>query len=332
MPMVGLFRLIVQTLFFVGIAAMIGVSALLMAARAPVPLQAPRIVLIERGMGTFDIISHLSREQAIPNKYALFLVTVFKGYWGQYKAGEYEITPALSTYDIARKMARGDVYRRAITIPEGYTVGDVVRVLKANDVLTGDVTTRPREGRLLPETYAYIRGDTRQAVLNRMVLAMDTELVRVWALRAADTILKSPDELLTLASIVEKETGIAAERPMVASVFLNRLKSGMKLQSDPTVIYALTQGGEPLGRALTTHDLETIKNPYNTYLYSGIPPGPIANPGRAALQAVVQPAATDYFYFVADGTGGHRFARNLLEHNANVAHWRRISAGQKDRK
>ena len=194
----------------------------------------------------------------------------------------------------------------------------------ATDTLTGEVATLPREGTLLPETYQYIRGDSRQSLINRMVRAMDTAVQGLWATRHPEFPLKSIEEVLTLASIIEKETGVAAERPQVASVFFNRLETGMRLQSDPTVIYALTQGKQPLGRQLLTKDLEQTTSKYNTYMYAGLPPGPIANPGLASLQAVFAPAKTPYFYFVADGTGGHAFAETLDQHNRNVAKWRGI--------
>jgi UPF0755 protein len=319
-------RVILQSFFFAVIAAMILISWLLMEAKRPLHLDAPRQIMIERGMGTLDVISRLSHEQIVPNKYALLLVAILKGDWGQFKAGEYEFTPGISTAAIAEKIARGEVLQRKITVPEGYTVGDVIRLLQSIETLSGDIVAPPQEGRLLPETYAYIRGDSRQSVINRMVAGMDGALTKIWAARPSDCPLKSPEELLTLASIVEKETGVATERPMVASVFLNRLKAGMKLQSDPTVIYALTKGAEQLDRLLTTRDLEKTDSPYNTYMYGGLPPGPIANPGLSSLRAVINPATTGYYYFVADGTGGHAFAATLKDHNSNVAKWRRINA------
>lgn len=319
-------RVIFQSLFFAAIAAMILMSWLLLDAKRAITLPAPKQMMIERGLGTLDVISRLAHDQIVPNKYALLLVTILKGYWGEFKAGEYEFTSGLSTYAIAGKIARGEVLQRKITIPEGYTVGDVMRVLQATETLSGEIAAPPQEGRLLPETYAYIRGDSRQSVMNRMVAGMDAAITKIWAARPADCPLKSPAEMLTLASIVEKETGVAAERPMVASVFLNRLKVGMKLQSDPTVIYAMTKGLTPLDRPLTTRDLEKTDSPYNTYMYAGLPPGPIANPGLSSLQAVITPASTNYFYFVADGTGGHAFATTLKQHNDNVAKWRRLNA------
>jgi UPF0755 protein len=176
----------------------------------------------------------------------------------------------------------------------------------------------------LPETYDFIRDDRSSTIVNRMIAAHERKLSALWQDRADDLPFSTPEEARVLASIVEKETAVAAERPRIAGVFVNRLRRGMRLQSDPTVVYALTNGAGPLGRPLTFSDLKT-DNSYNTYKVSGLPPGPIANPGAAALAAVLQPEATDELYFVADGTGGHAFARTLREHNRNVAKWRRIN-------
>jgi UPF0755 protein len=191
------------------------------------------------------------------------------------------------------------------------------------DGLEGTTASTPSDGSLLPDTYHYSYGDKRADILGRMAKAMDVTLAELWAKRAADLPLTSPTEALILASIVEKETAIPAERGRIAAVFINRLKKGMRIDSDPTVVYGLTAGAGPLGRALTRDDLK-IDHPYNTYRISGLPPGPICNPGRDSLAAVMNPLATDEYYFVADGTGGHVFARTLDEHNRNVANWRKL--------
>jgi len=180
----------------------------------------------------------------------------------------------------------------------------------------------------LPETYHFHYGDSRTAILQRMREAMRETLAELWPERAQGLPIKSPEEAVILASIVEKETGVAGERPLVASVFVNRLEKGMRLQSDPTVAYALMQANGALDRALTRQDWK-FDHPYNTYVYAGLPPGPIANPGRAALQAVLNPAESDYLYFVADGSGGHAFAKTLAQHNRNVAKWKQIKRQRK---
>jgi UPF0755 protein len=202
----------------------------------------------------------------------------------------------------------------------------VVAILNKAYGLIGPVTAIPPEGSLLPETYRYSYGDTRAEMIKRMSRAMDDELDTLWKGRDEGLPFHSPDEAVILASLVEKETAVPAERSRIAAVFLNRLKKGMRLQSDPTVVYAITQSG-PLGRGLTRQDLD-IASPYNTYQVAGLPPGPIANPGKEALYAVMHPLKTQDLYFVADGTGGHTFATTLEEHNANVRKWRKIRDGQ----
>jgi len=201
-------------------------------------------------------------------------------------------------------------------------------ILSKTEGLVGTVVAPIKEGELLPETYYFSFGDNRNALAKRMLDGMENALITLWAGRSPNLPLANIEEALVLASIVEKETGHAAERARVAGVFINRLRLKMRLQSDPTVSYGLTQGREDLGRALTRNDLKT-PSPYNTYIINGLPPGPIANPGRAALEAVLHPADTDELYFVADGSGGHAFARNLVEHNRNVAKWRKFQKSKK---
>ena len=201
-------------------------------------------------------------------------------------------------------------------------------LVDAADGLSPRRTPPPAEGRVLPETYSYRLGNSRDAVVERMTAAMRDLLAELWAGRAADLPFDRPMEAVILASIVEKETSRSAERARIAGVFINRLRKGMRLQSDPTVVYGLTDGRGPLGRSLTRRDLET-DHPYNTYKIKGLPPEPICNPGRASLEAVLHPMVTDALYFVADGTGGHVFAKTLAEHNRNVARWRRLRKGKK---
>ncbi len=293
----------------------------------PGPLTEIRYVVIPRGDGVGMIAHRLADAGVIRHK--LLLQGLAMAAPAPLHAGEYEFSPHTPLLSVYRKMVAGDVFIRQITIPEGLTTHQVLEKIAGIDVLSGDVTDVPPEGGLLPDTYRYSAGDTRQDLVNRMRTAMDKAVADAWAQRSSDTILKTPAEMLTLAAIVEKETGVATERARIAGVFLNRLRLGMKLQTDPTVIYALTNGqpeqaGQgPLGRRLLRTDLD-YDSPYNTYKYTGLPPGPIANPGRAAIMAVVRPEVHDYLYFVADGTGGHVFSATLADHNRNVAAWRKI--------
>ncbi|SFQ42433.1 UPF0755 protein [Roseivivax halotolerans] len=216
--------------------------------------------------------------------------------------------------------------RYRIALAEGVTSWQVVEELRSVDVLDGEVEVPP-EGSLAPDSYEVAEGDTRASLIERMRRAQDIILQEEWANRADDLPIESPEEALILASIVEKETGVAEERPQVASVFVNRLRDGMRLQTDPTVIYGITNGQGVLGRGIRQSELRA-ETPYNTYVIDGLPPTPIANPGRASLRAALNPAETDYVFFVADGTGGHAFAETLAEHNENVARWREIEAEQ----
>ncbi len=223
------------------------------------------------------------------------------------------------------KVAKGEVLRRFVTIPEGVTSEMAVEILMNQPVLTGDVAA-PAEGAILPETYEIQRGQDRSAVLSRMMDARDELLTKLWAQRSPGLPFQTPEEAVTLASIVEKETAVPAERPMIARVFVNRLEQGMRLQSDPTIIYGLTKG-RPLGRGIRLSELQA-PTAYNTYAIDGLPPTPIANPGREALAAVMSPPPGTQLYFVADGTGGHAFASSLPEHERNVARWREIERMQ----
>jgi UPF0755 protein len=226
------------------------------------------------------------------------------------------------------KLVKGDVVLRFVTVPEGRTSWEAVEILSANPLLTGEIDEVPPEGSLFPETYDIQRGQARTEIVARMQAKMDQVLDAAWQKRAEDLPVKTKEEALVLASIVEKETGLADERPEVAAVFVNRLRKGMKLQSDPTVVYGVTEGKGPLGRGLRRSELDRA-TPWNTYVIDGLPPSPIANPGLAAIEAVLNPPESEYLYFVADGTGGHVFAKTLDEHNANVRKWREIEAKRK---
>ena len=290
------------------------------------PAAEPVTVLIPRGASVAAIADQLEAAGVLERDWVFEWGVRIFGRDRPLQAGEYNLAAGISPAGIMSFLAEGRQVQHRLTIPEGLTNRQVLDLVAAATMLEGDVPDALRfqeEGAFLPETYFYSYGDDRAALVERMNDAMRRTLAELWETRAADLPFDTPKAALTLASIVEKETSVAGERARIAGVFVNRLERGMLLQSDPTVIYAVTQGSGPLGRRLTYDDLE-IDDPYNTYRFAGLPPGPIANPGRDAIAAVLNPEATDELYFVADGTGGHVFARTLSEHNRNVANWRQI--------
>jgi UPF0755 protein len=319
----------VLILSFVLVAlAGVGVAGLLTWAQqvntGPGPLREETVVLIEPGTGLQAIAAELEAAGVIAHPEVFVAMLRYSGRHSQLKAGEYAFPAGISQTDAAQILIDHDVVTRLLTVPEGLTVAEVYQILADNPVLTGDLPDPPPpEGALLPESYQILRGDSRGDLVQRMEAAMDAAVAELWAARAEGLPFDTPEEAVALASIIEKETGVDSERAKVAGVFVNRLERGMRLQSDPTVIFALTEGKVPLGRALTRQDWK-VEHPYNTYRIDGLPPGPIANPGRDALAAAMNPGETDALYFVADGTGGHAFARTLQEHNRNVACWRKI--------
>ncbi|WP_297295732.1 endolytic transglycosylase MltG [uncultured Methylovirgula sp.] len=296
----------------------------------PGPLPADKVLYIQPGTEVADIVAQLDEEGMIDSPLIFNIALLLEGDRSKVKAGEYLIHERASMREVMDTLVSGRQILHSVTIPEGLTSQEVVDRLRHNDLLMGDIREIPPEGSLLPETYRIARGMPR-ADLIRLMEEDERKLVaQIWAQRSPDLLLSSPYEMVTLASIVERETGKADERPHVASVFLNRLRKHMRLQSDPTIVYGIMGGRGSLGRPLTRADVEQA-SPYNTYVIEGLPPGPIANPGRAALEAVANPSRTADLYFVADGTGGHVFAATLEEHQRNVARWRQIEKDAKDK-
>ncbi len=292
------------------------------------PLTEDKTLVIPKGSGVAQIGGILKTEGVIED------VDIFRlgvRLFSDHKpliAGEYVFPKGVSPRGAMGIMIAGKSITHRLTIPEGLTVREVLELVSSEPLLDGPLPPeRPAEGTLLPETYQYLRGESRASIIARMRTDMASALEKEWAKRDPKLPLKTLDEAVTLASIVEKETSRGDERARVAGVFYNRLKIGMPLQSDPTVIFAITLGKLKLSRGLTYDDLK-IDSPYNTYLVKGLPPGPIANPGLAALQAVLRPMAHKELYFVADGTGGHAFAETIDQHNKNVANWRKVQKAQ----
>lgn len=293
------------------------------------PLQTAKTIVIERGMNVQAIANMLEEQNVIDNKLLFLASARLTDSHSKLKAGEYLFEEQSSLADVLARLVEGKSILHAVTLPEGRTTKQIVAILNEDPVLTGTIETIPPEGTLLPETYKFTRGDSRQQILDRMRAQRDRVVADVWSRRSPDLPISTPEEMVILASIVEKETALADERPQVAAVFINRLKQGMKLQTDPTVIYGIVGGEGTLGRPISRADLRA-ENPYNTYVIEGLPPGPIANPGRAALEAVINPARTNDLFFVADGTGGHAFAETYAEHQANVRKWREIEREQRE--
>jgi UPF0755 protein len=315
---------LVLLMLIVGGAAMFGLERF---GRAG-PLAEDVTVVVPRG-ANLSKISRLLEKSGVVEDRRLFKWGVrLLGSAQNLKAGEYAFPAGVSMRDAFEILDRGETVARWLTVAEGLTSAEILALVAAAEGLSGEPGAVPPEGSLLPETYHYSWNDDRAALVERMQTGMEVVVAELWPERVEGLPIKTPEEAVILASIVEKETGVPEERPLVASVFVNRLKRGMRLQSDPTVVYGLTNGRAPLGRTLTFRDLDR-PSPYNTYTNGGLPPGPIANPGRAALEAVLNPAQTRYLYFVADGSGGHAFAKTLVEHNQNVAKWRKVQRQQR---
>jgi len=281
----------------------------------------PTTVILGRGEGVLAIGRDLARAHVVGSGLVFAVAAEATGSAPRLKAGEYAFPPNVSLFQVLRMIRQGRVVRHVVTLPEGLSSRAAAEILAQSDVLTGPAPLAP-EGALLPETYEVTRGESRAAVVQRMERDRDALLAKLWATRAPGLPYRRPEDAVILASVIEKETALADERPLVAGVFINRLERGMRLESDPTVIYALT-GGAPLGHGLTRSEL-AAPSPYNTYRVAGLPPTPIDNPGRASLAAALAPTRTDDLYFVANGAGGHAFSPTLAQHALNVAHWRRV--------
>lgn len=296
---------------------------------SPGPLKEERIIEIPPGTGFTSITQTLIQNEAINYELPFKAMAVWQGNQAKFKAGEYRIPPAASPRQIMEMLVKGESIIHSLTIPEGLTVKEISVLVTADKRLTGNLPENIKEGSLMPDTYYFHRSDSREDLIKRMQDAMTQALNSLWEKRAQNLPFQTPEEALVLATVVEKETGLDDERGRVAAVFVNRLRLGMPLQSDPTVVYGIERQDGPMNRPLLRRDLKR-DHPYNTYIHSGLPKGPICNPGKESLEATLNPPFTNELYFVATGTGGHHFATNLKEHNANVARYRSQLRAQRE--
>jgi len=281
-------------------------------------------LVLPRGIGAAKTIDLLAENDVIAHPFFFKIIAYVNGDARKIKAGEYLFPSDVSPQEVLKMLVSGKVVKHKITIAEGLNVREVFALLRAEQKLEGELPENIAEGSLLPETYYFARGDTRASIIARMQEQMQKTIAELWETRADNLPFTTPQQALTLASIVEKETGVEEERARVAAVFINRLRIGMKLQSDPTTAYGIEKNtGKKLDRLLTTGDLKT-ENPYNTYTIGALPPTPICNVGEASLTAVLHPLKTEELYFVATGKGGHNFAKTIAEHEKNVAEYRKI--------
>ena len=279
-------------------------------------------IVLAKGVSVRRLSEDLQEARVINSSLLFRLVVRGLGIDKKLQAGEYMFPPKVNMMQIAKQLQNGEVYYRRITLNEGWTSAQMIDFINNEPNLTGDISIKTEEGSMLPETYSFSKGDSRNSIVKQAQKAMEKVLDDAWKNNSV-SVLKSKNELLVLASIIEKETGLPEERSDVAAVFVNRLNKRMRLQTDPTVIYAITLGKRSLGRSLLKKDLE-YDSPYNTYKNYGLPPAPICNPGKEAIYAAANPSSADYLYFVAKGNGGHRFAKTLSEHNDNVALYRKF--------
>ena len=322
----GLFSLITFLVVAAGLAFVYGKQRF----EAPGPLTKPTVVVVPARASSGAIADMLERAGVVSDGNIFSFVAKVSNQFETMKAGEYEFPAGASMHDVMTIISEGRAVQHRITFPEGWSSEQIVRRMQEDSILVGKIAAIPEEGSILPETYSYNRGSTtREQIIDQMRKAMQHRVAEAWAHRAPGLPLATPQDLVILASIVEKETSKADERPRVAAVFINRLRKGMRLQTDPTVLYGIYGGKAWLeGRTIMRSDLDS-PNPYNTYKIPALPPGPICNPGRAALEAVANPSRTNELFFVADGTGGHVFAETLEEHNRNVQRWRGIEQSRK---
>jgi len=312
-----LLRVAAQLFSFAILAIVLSFVVSLASLFAQGPSTEEKTFVVLHGETAASIGTHLADEKLV---YAAFPFRIAARIVGSLKAGEYAIPAKASPFKIATVLHEGKSIVRMFTAVEGLTSAEIVVALNENPALTGAIDRIPDEGALLPETYRYTYGDSRMSMISRMQKAMQEKISALWNTRKEGLPLASPQEAIVLASIIEKETGKTEERPRIAGVFYNRLRQNMRLQSDPTVIYALTNGMRPLNRALTHDDL-LVASPINTYLRDGLPPQPICNPGSAAIEAALRPERHSFLYFVADGMNGHAFSSDLATHNKNVNNW-----------
>ena len=324
-------RKAIRALTLIMVVAVVAAAGILVWGAAAFDAEGPSredtTIVLPRGTSVAQIARSLQTHGILEEPNLFRLVVRATGQSKSLRAGEYLVPAGSSMRAVLALLLSGETVVRRLTLPEGLTTFEALALIAASEGLDGAPPSVVGEGGLLPETYHYAYGDARAEVVGRMQRAMAELLDDLWSARAANLPFDTPAEAVVLASIVEKETGIPEERAHIAGVFINRLRRGMRLQSDPTVVYALTRGEGALGRRLTRNDL-AVDSPFNTYRVGGLPPGPIANPGRAALESVLNPLETEDLFFVADGTGGHVFARTLEEHRRNVRRWRQIRSQQ----
>lgn len=307
-----------QALLVAGLALLAAIGIFAYGWFGPGPLEKEHSFLVRSGSTLRTVAADLEKAGVVASADSFLLRARFFGSDAPIKAGEFLLPEGASASRVLGILQGGEVLRRFVTIPEGMPSIMVHERLMAEPLLTGTIPV-PEEGSVLPESYDFERGESRAAVLKRMQAAMTATLKDLWAKRGPDLAVKTPEEAMILASVVEKETGKPAERRMVAGLYSNRVKKGMMLQADPTIIYPITKG-KPLGRRIRQSEIQAV-NDYNTYTMTGLPKGPITNPGRESIAAVLDPAKTSALYMVADGTGGHAFADTLEQHNANVQKW-----------